>query len=90
MGREERKPRRREAGWWKGWEEGQEGERRGKNEKEGGRVKWERGRQGRMEGRKERGREGGRGGGLHHRAPHSRSRYPPAPASREVSDTPIG
>ena len=28
----------------------------------GGRVKRERGRQGRMEGRKERGREGGRGG----------------------------
>ena len=46
---------------------------------------------GREEWKKER-REGGKveGGGLHHRAPHSRSRYPPAPASREVSDTPIG
>ena len=35
-------------------------------------------------------REGRWKGGLHHRAPHSCSRYPPAPASREVSDTPIG
>ena len=72
MGREERKPRRREAGC-SGWERGQEGERSEKMKRREGEgqagkngMKEERREGGKVEGKgvgEERGREGGRKGG---------------------------